>query len=283
MNFDDQKWDTVIEPKQKWFSLNIKQIMEYKDLIFIFVKRDMAITYKQTILGPLWYILEPACTSIMCLIVFRNIAGLSTEGVPPILFYFAGMVLWTLFSKLLLSESKVFSDNQYIFGKVYFPRLTVPIAVFFGELNRLIIQFLLFALLYFVCIMKGYPGAISLKMLLIPAIFVWVSIQACGLGLIISGVTTKYRDLAKALTYLLSLSMYLSPVAYPLSEVSVGMRVFYELNPLTAALECFRKLCFGNGDISPGAIAYSVVCSFVFLLAGVLVFHKNEKSFVDVI
>jgi len=283
MKFDDQKWDTVIQAKQNPFSVNLKQIMEYKDLVFLLVKRDIATTYKQTILGPLWYLIQPICTTIMCMVVFRHVARLGTDGVPPILFYSAGTVMWTFFSSLLTGEARVFSVNQDIFGKVYFPRLTVPIAVFFGEIIKFLIQFSLFALIFIGYVMTGYGEYVSLRLIFIPVIIFWIGVQACGLGLVVSAITTRYRDLAKALSFFLSLFMYVTPVAYPLSEVSEKYRIVFAMNPVTAAMECFRKLCFGVGEVSVSLVSYSIFCTLLFLFAGVILFNKNEKVFVDVI
>ena len=283
MKFEEYDWDTVIEAKKNPFSINIKKILEYKDLILLFVKRDIAITYKQTILGPLWYLIQPICTTLMCIIVFQNIAQLSTGGIPPVLFYFAGTVLWTLFSKLIKGESRVFLNNRYIFEKVYFPRLTVPIAIFLGEMNRFIIQFILFLLLFFLSALHGYPCRITISWLLLPAVIIWISMQAIGLGLIVSSLTTKYRDLSKALSFFLSLYMYITPVVYPLSQVSEKYRLLFLINPLTQVMECFRKICFGVGNISLYSVTYSLVCTVAFFLIGIILFNKNEKVFVDVI
>lgn len=283
MNFDDQKWDIVIGAERSAFPIDFRQILEYKDLIFLFVKRDIATTYKQTILGPLWYLVQPICTTIMCMIVFQQVANLGTDGIPPILFYSAGTVLWTFFSALLTAESRVFSAYKDIFGKVYFPRLTVPIAIFFGELLKFLIQFLLFAAVFIGYSVKGYPQFLSMRLFLLPLIIFWTGMQACGIGLVVSSVTTKYRDLAKALSFLLSLFMYVTPVVYPISEVPERYRLFFEANPLAAVMECFRMLCFGTGSVSVELVIYSVIWTCVVLLAGIVLFHKNEKAFVDVI
>lgn len=283
MNFDDQKWDTVIKAKHDPFSFDIRQIIEYRDLIFLFVKRDMAIAYKQTLLGPLWYLIQPICTTIMCLIVFQNVANIGTEGIPPVLFYFAGTILWTFFGNLLTNEARVLSANKEIFGKVYFPRLTVPISVFCGELIKLIIQLVLFAPIYARYIINGHPNIISIKLLLLPVIILWTGIMAVGLGLIVSSITIRYRDLTKALSYFLSLFMYVTPVVYPLSEVSEKYRIFFKLNPVSALMECFRWVCFHTGIVSLRSVSYSIGCSIVFLTAGLILFNRNEKTFIDVI
>ncbi|MCR4813192.1 MAG: ABC transporter permease [Lachnospiraceae bacterium] len=283
MNFDDYNWDTVIKSKQSPFTFDLKQITEYRDLIFLFVKRDIATTYKQTILGPLWYLFQPVFTTVMFIIVFRHVASLGTDGIPPVLFYFAGTIFWSFFSSLLVSQARVFYNNKDIFGKVYFPRLTVPISVIFGELIKFLIQFALFSIIYIVYMFNGYPDFFSVRLLFLPFIILWTVLMATGLGLMISSVTTKYRDLAKALEFFLSMFMYAVPVVYPLSEVSGRFRIIFILNPVTAVLECIRKVCFGTGEISLYMILYSVGCTLVFLIAGLLLFNKNEKVFVDVI
>ena len=283
MNFDDYNWDTVIETKQNPFALNIRQVIEYRDLILLFVRRDIATTYKQTILGPLWYLLQPVFSTIMFIIVFRHVANIGTEGVPPVLFYSIGIILWSFFSSLLTSQARVFYSNKDIFSKVYFPRLTVPIALILSELIKFLIQFAVFAVVYSVYLFNGYSGFISFKLLLLPLIVVWTALLSTGVGMIVSSITTRYRDLAKALEYFLSLFMYAAPVVYPLSEVSDRFRPFFVFNPVTAILECFRSLCFGTSEASPFMILYSIGCTLILLLAGILLFNKNEKVFVDVI
>lgn len=283
MNFDDYQWDTVIEAKQSPFSVGVKQIVEYRDLILLFVRRDIAITYKQTILGPLWYLLQPVFSTIMFIIVFRHVAKIGTEGVPSVLFYSVGIILWSFFTSLLTNQARVFYSNKDIFGKVYFPRLTVPIALIISELIKFLIQFAVFAVVFCVYLFNGYSGFLSVKLLLLPLVVIWTALLSTGLGLIVSSITTRYRDLAKALEYFLSLFMYAAPVVYPLSEVSDRFKPFFVYNPVTAILECFRHLCFGTSEISVFMILYSVGCTFVFLLAGIFLFNKNEKIFVDVI
>ena len=283
MNFDEYKWDMVIEAKQNPFSVGIRQIAEYRDLIFLFVKRDITATYKQTILGPLWYLFQPVFTTIMFIIVFRHMADLGTDGIPPILFYSIGTILWSFFSSLLISQARVFYANKDIFSKVYFPRLTVPIAVIIGELIKLAIQSVLFSIVYVVYLLNGYGYFLSYRLVFLPLIVLWTALMATGLGLIVSSITTRYRDLAKALEFFLSMFMYAAPVVYPLSEVSERFRPFFVFNPVTAILECFRGLCFGTSEVSLFMILYSVGITIILLLGGILLFNKNEKAFVDVV
>ena len=283
MNFDDYQWDTVIEAKQSPFSVGFKQIVEYRDLILLFVRRDIATTYKQTILGPLWYLLQPVFSTIMFIIVFRHVAKIGTEGVPSVLFYSVGIILWSFFTGLLTNQARVFYSNKDIFGKVYFPRLTVPIALIISELIKFLIQFAVFAVVYCAYLFNGYSGFFSIKLLLLPLVVIWTALLSTGLGLIVSSITTRYRDLAKALEYFLSLFMYAAPVVYPLSEVSDRFKPFFIYNPVTAILECFRNLCFGTSEVSLFMILYSIGFTVVILLAGILLFNKNEKVFVDVI
>ena len=283
MNFNDGKWDTVIEAKQNPFSLKLNQLKEYKDLIFLFVKRDIATTYKQTILGPLWYLVQPIFTTIMFVLVFRHVASVGTDDIPPVLFYAIGTLLWSFFSSLLTVQARVFYTNKDIFGKVYFPRLTVPIAMIFSELLKFLIQFAMFAVIYVVYLFNGYSGFLSIRLLLLPLIVIWLILIATGLGLIVSSVTTRYRDLAMAMTFFLSMFMYAAPVVYPLSEVSGRLKTVIFFNPITAIIECFRYSCFGTGEVSLTMILYSTGCTLLFLLGGILLFNKNEKAFVDVI
>ena len=283
MNFNDGKWDTVIEAKQNPFSLKLNQLKEYKDLIFLFVKRDIATTYKQTILGPLWYLVQPIFTTIMFVLVFRHVASVGTDNIPPVLFYAAGTILWSFFSSLLTVQARVFYTNKDIFGKVYFPRLTVPIAMIFSELLKFLIQFALFAAIYVVYLFNGYSSFLSFRLLLLPFIVIWLILMATGLGLIVSSVTTRYRDLAMAMTFFLSMFMYAAPVVYPLSEAAGRLKTVIFFNPITAIIECFRYSCFGTGEVSLTMILYSAGCTLLFLLGGILLFNKNEKAFVDVI
>lgn len=283
MNFEEYKWDTVIEAKQNPFSLKLGQLKDYRDLIFLFVKRDIATTYKQTILGPLWYLVQPIFTITMFILVFRHVASLGTDNIPPILFYAVGTILWSFFCSLLTVQARVFYSNKEIFGKVYFPRLTVPIALIFSELLKFLIQFILFAIAFVIYLVNGYSQFLSLRLLFLPLIIIWLILMATGLGLIISSVTTKYRDLAMAMTFFMSLLMYAAPVAYPLSEVSGKLRTVIIFNPITAIIECFRYSCFGAGELSPEMIIFSIVCTIIFIFGGILLFNKNEKAFVDVI
>ena len=283
MKFEDCKWDTVIEAKQTPLSLDLKQLIEYRDLVFLFVRRDIATTYKQTILGPLWYLFQPIFTTVMFMIVFGHVAKIGTDDVPPVLFYSIGVILWSFFSSLLMCQANVFSSNKDIFGKVYFPRLTAPISIIFSELIKFLIQFGVFVIIFVIYLFNGYAEFLSFRLLLLPLVVIWMILMATGLGLMVSSVTTKYRDLAKALEFFISMFMYAAPVVYPLSEVSDRFRVFFVLNPVTAVLECFRSLCFGIGNVSLNMIIYSIGCTVLFVLIGVILFNKNEKVFVDVI
>lgn len=283
MQFKDSKWDTVIEAKQNPLSLDLKQIIEYRDLVILFVRRDIATTYKQTILGPLWYLFQPVFTTVMFMIVFGHVARIGTDDIPPVLFYSIGVILWSFFSSLLMCQANVFSSNKDIFGKVYFPRLTAPISIIFSELIKFLLQFGIFVLIFIMYLFNGYAEFFSPRLLLIPFVLLWLIFMATGIGLMVSSVTTKYRDLAKALEFFISMFMYAAPVVYPLSEVSERFRIFFVLNPVTAVLECFRSLCFGTGGVSLHMVLYSIGCTLIFVLLGVFLFNKNEKVFVDVI
>lgn len=283
MNFNDNKWDILIEARRKPIFFNPRKIIEYKDLIFLFVRRDMAVTYKQTILGPLWYFVQPIFTTIVFMTVFRYMASLGTDDIPPVLFYSIGTILWSFFSCLLTIHARVFYSNKDIFGKVYFPRITVPIATIISESIKFLIQFALFAVIYVFYLFRGYKHFLSIRLCLLPLIVIWLILLATGLGLVISSITTRYRDLALALSFFLSLIMYASPVVYPFSELSGKFKILIALNPITAIIECFRYSCFGTGAVSLYMILYSLACTVIFFLGGIILFNINEKSFVDII
>jgi len=217
------------------------------------------------------------------MVVFNHVASLSTEDVPPVLFYAIGTILWSFFSSLLVSQARVFYSNKDIFGKVYFPRLTVPISLVISELTKFVIQFVVFSVIFVIYLFNGFEFFLSWRLLLIPVLLIWLILLASGMGLVISSITTRYRDLAKALEFLLAMFMYATPVVYPLSMITGKLRILFELNPITAILECFRYACFGVGDISLSLILYSVGITLIFVGFGIVLFNKNEKVFVDVI
>jgi len=280
---EKDQWDKTITSKKKLFDLRLKSVWDYKDLIALFIKRDFIVYYKQTLLGPLWYLVQPIFSTIMYMLIFGGLAGIGTDNIPQILFYFSGTMLWTYFSETLIKISNVFTENKSIFGKVYFPRLVVPIASSVGLIIKLMIQFLLFAILYAYYYGKGADINFSWLMLTFPLIILWIGLLATGLGMIISAITTKYRDIAMILSFFVQLLMYATPVVYPLSEVPQNLRPLFIINPASAPVEFFRKCFFGVGDISWNESMLSLGITTACLLLGLLLFNKNEKTFVDVI
>lgn len=278
-----QAWDKVIKSKPKLIDLKLRQVWEYRDLILLFIKRDFIVYYKQTILGPLWYLLQPVFSTIMYMLIFGTLARIGTDGIPQILFYFSGTMLWTYFSATLLVTSRTFTDNKGIFGKVYFPRLTAPIASVTGLVLKLLIQFVLFIIMYIVYFAKGAAFVPSFKILYFPFLVLWLGFLGTGIGMIISSITTKYRDIALTIDFLVQLVMYATPVVYPLSEVPESLTWLFYANPVSAPIELFRVCFFGAGVVPLKMALVSVAVTAACLFFGLVLFNRNEKSFVDVI
>lgn len=278
-----EKWDKIIDAGVKRKGLGLKSLWNYRDLVFMFIKKDIIIYYKQTILGPLWFLIQPLISTAIYMFIFGTLADIGTDGVPQILFYYSGTMLWTFFSETFLKAANVFNDNKAMFGKVYFPRLVVPFSIVMVNMIKLFIQCVLFVLLYLYNLHEGYALIISWRILLAPVIILWIGALAMGLGLIVTSITTKYRDLALVLNHMVSLLMYATPVVYPLSEVPENLRKLLVFNPMSAPLELFRKCVFGVGDIPLEFWAVSVALCVIITFYGFYIFGKNEKSFVDVI
>lgn len=278
-----ENWDKVITSKRKIIDLRLKQVWDYRDLIWIFVRRDFVVYYKQTIMGPLWYLIQPIFSTITYMLIFGNLAKIGTDGIPQPLFYFLGTMLWTYFSESLIAASNVFINNKTIFGKVYFPRLVVPIASSIGYATKLIIQLFLYICIYAYYLISGADIHLIWTMLLFPVMVFWIGGMATGFGMIVSAITTRYRDLTMVLSFLVSLLMYATPVVYPLSEVPEKMRLLFYINPMTAPIEIARIWIFGAGSIPDGAVAWSLCASAFALFFGLVLFNKNEQTFVDVI
>lgn len=276
-------WTTVIKPKNKLLQVDLKEIWQYRDLYTLFVKRDIITQYKQTILGPAWFFIQPALTTIMYIVVFGGIAGISTDGLPQPLFYLAGIVCWQYFADCLNKTSSTFTANQAIFGKVYFPRLIMPLATVSSNLVRMGIQFLLFIAVYIYFIAMKVEVAPNIYILLIPVLILMLAGLALGFGIIISSLTTKYRDLTILFTFVVQLWMYATPVIYPLSTMSPKMQKIMSLNPVTSIVETFKFGTLGVGTFSWGILAYSFVFMLVLLAVGVVVFNKVQRSFMDTV
>ncbi len=278
------KWDIVIEPKANLFALNLKDVWKYRDLMFLFVKRDFIAQYKQTILGPLWHLIQPVLTTLMFLLIFGRIARISTDGIEPILFYMSGITLWNYFASCLTNTSGTFVNNASIFGKVYFPRLVLPLSVIISNLIKLGIQFLLLLLAMIYFHFNGYLFNISVYWLLIPFLILMIAGIAFGLGLIISSLTTKYRDFSVLLTFAVQLGMYATPIAYPLSFLQdKSYKWIIELNPLSGIIEAFRFSLFGRGTFDVNTLLYSGLFMLIVMIVGVVVFNRVEKNFMDTV
>jgi lipopolysaccharide transport system permease protein len=279
---DQNNWDSVIESKHSLLDVNLKEIWNYRDLLVLFIKRDFITVYKQTILGPLWFFIQPLLTTITFTIIFGNIAQISTDGAPKVVFYMAGITLWNYFSSCLSSVSSVFNANAGIFGKVYFPRLIMPLTIVVSNLLKFGVQFLLFIafVLYFVFQDLIAP---NLYILLTPIIILLMAVIAMGIGLILSSMTTKYKDLSQLITFGVSLLMYATPVIYPSSSVPESYAWVVNLNPLVALFDYMRYAYLGIGSFSVSSLLYPSIFAVVILALGVLVFNKTQKTFMDTI
>ena len=277
-------YTTIIKPQNKLFEIDFKEIWRYRDLLVMFIKRDIVTQYKQTILGPTWYFIQPALTTIMYMVVFGGIAGISTDGLPQPLFYLAGIVLWQYFSECLNKTSATFTQNQHIFGKVYFPRLISPLSNVLSNLVRMSIQFLLFLIVYVYYVAVGVDVMPNVYALLLPLLIVMLAGLSLGFGIIISSMTTKYRDLTILFTFIVQLWMYATPVIYPLSTISnEKIRMLMGINPLTSIFEAFKYGMLGVGQFSWGGLGYSFGFMVVLLLVGLVVFNKVQRSFMDTV
>lgn len=280
----------IIEPRGRVFDLHLKEIWRYRDLLMMFIRRDIVTFYKQTILGPVWFFIQPILTTIMFMFVFGRLAGISTDGIPQPLFYLGGITLWNYFADSLTKTSDTFLTNQHIFGKVYFPRLIVPLSITLTGLIKMGIQFILFILVYaYFVIFKDFRPDLPAPYLLPLYLFTLLPILAAlglGFGIIISSLTTKYRDLRFLITFGIQLWMYATPVAYPLSEVEKKFEKIswlIQANPLTGVMETFKYGFLGEGHFTWGSLAYSAGFALLVLLIGSLVFNRVERSFIDVI
>lgn len=286
----EEKWTTVIKPQNKLFEVNLKEIWAYRDLLTLFVKRDIITQYKQTILGPLWFLIQPALTVIMYMVVFGGIAGIPTDGVPQPLFYLGGICMWQYFADCLTKTSNTFVTNSNIFGKVYFPRLIMPISNTISNLVRFGIQVGLFLVVYAFYAIKGSAACPNWYLLLFPLLVLMMAGLALGFGIIISSMTTKYRDLQILFTFVIQLWMYATPIVYPLSQVAgkemMGFNVYNIMciNPVTPIIETFKFGALGAGEfIGWGWLTYSFVFVLALLFAGILIFNRVQKSFMDTV
>ena len=264
--------------------MRLKQVWEYRDLLWMFVRRDFVASYKQTILGPIWFLLQPILTTIIFTFVFGNIAGISTDGMPKVLFYMSGLVIWNYFSECFNKTANLFVSNASMFGKVYFPRLIMPLSIVTSGMIRFVIQFCLFLgiLLYFKIIGHN-TVAPNWKILFVPFLVVVMAGYALGLGMIISSLTTKYRDLSMLVGFGVTLLMYATPVIYPLNAVPEKYIAVVKANPLAPIVELFRYAFLGSGQVSASGMLYSISCMVFLLLSGIVIFNKVEQNFMDTV
>ena len=284
MTTDDAgDWTLVLKPKRKWLDIDLREIYRYRDLVWMFVSRDFVTVYKQTILGPLWFILNPLFTTIMYSFVFGQLAKIPTDGVPQTLFYYGGSMLWGYFSTCLTTASDTFTGNSGLFSKVYFPRLTVPISKVFSNLISAGIQLATLIVFYLVYVLAGASVRPTWWALAFPLIFLQLAALGTGFGMMISALTTKYRDLRQLITFGITLWMYATPIVYPMSQVPAKYKWIMEINPVSAPIEAFRAAVYGVGGTSVGSMAISIVATLVVLFLGLILFNHNERTFVDVV
>lgn len=283
---DTTKWKYEISPKGNLFTFNFKEIWNYRDLIFLFVKRDVVTLYKQTILGPLWYLIQPIFTAVVFTIIFNNVADIDTDGIPPFLYNLAGITVWNYFRDCLMATSDTFKNNQHIFGKVYFPRLVIPISVIISTFIKFVIQLLVFVAFYIYYNQNGANVTLHEHFYLFTAIVVLLSILSLGLGMLISSLVTKYRDLVFLLQFGVQLLMYLSLVAYPLSlikEKLPQLSWIVEYNPMAHLVEATRYFLLNTGSFSINWMIYTTSFTIITFLLGLLVFNHTERKFIDTV
>jgi lipopolysaccharide transport system permease protein len=281
---DSEQWDLIVKSKYSLFDIDLQSLWKYRDLIMLFVKRDFVAIYKQTILGPLWYVIQPVLTTVVFTFVFGSIAKIPTGNIPAPLFYMAALVCWNFFSSCLVKTSATFITNSGIFGKVYFPRLAVPVSVVISNLIAFVIQLFIFLVFWLYYYSHGANIHFEISYLLMfPVILLIMALMGLGCGIIISSITTKYRDLAFLVGFGVQLLMYCSSVIFPLDHVSGKLKVVIMANPMTSMIEAFRYIFTGSGTFEWMYICYSAIFTFVVLFAGILIFNKVEKTFMDTV
>lgn len=283
-NKPDPQWTTVIRPKTGWFDLDLRELIQYRDLVVMFVKRNFVVFYKQTILGPLWILLNPLITTVIFNVIFGGIAGIPTDGVPSFLFYMAGNTLWTLFASCINNTANTFVANAGVLGKVYFPRLAIPVSQVLTALLNFAIQLAMFLCFWAYFALRG-EVRFTLWALALPLLFIEVALLGLGVGIIVSSLTTKYRDLAIAVTFGVQLWMYATPVVYSMNTLGNQPKLAFlvRLNPMTAPVELFRAATLGVGTFTGWQLLYSIVCTMVLLTIGVVLFSRIEKTFMDTV
>ncbi len=280
---ENEKWDLIIKPKKGIFDIDLEALWRYRDLVAMFVRRDFVAKYKQTILGPLWYIIQPLFTTLMFTLIFSRMAKISTDGLPPVLFYMAGTIAWNYFATCLTSTSTTFVNNANIFGKVYFPRLAVPVATVISSLVQFGIQAILLIALMVYYGFQGVQYHINLYILLLPVLILLMAMLGLGFGILISSLTTKYRDLSNLVTFGVQLWMYATPIIYPLSSVPAKYQSIVVLNPISPIVETFRYALLGVGTFSVSHLLYTLAWAIGIMFLGIIVFNRVEQSFIDTV
>lgn len=286
MSDNNENWSTVIKPREKLLQLNLREVWDYRDLCSLFVRRNITTQYKQTVLGPLWYVIQPMITVVMYMVVFGGIAKMPTDGLPQPLFYLGGICMWQYFNDCLTKTSSTFTANASIFGKVYFPRLIMPISTVLSNLLRFAIQFGLFLAVYAIYQIWIIPGEIHTNWyaLLIPLLVLMLAGLALGFGILFSSMTTKYRDMQLLLDFFVRLWMYATPVIYPMSVITNDkLRLVMSLNPLTGIVEAFKYGMLGEGQFSWGMLGYSFIFMIVLLTIGIVIFNRVQRTFMDTV
>ncbi len=280
---DNEEWDVVISAKRKRLGLDFKELRQYKDLVKLMIRREFVSVYKQTIFGPLWFILQPLMSTFLYMFVFGGIAQMGTDGIPQPLFYFSGTMLWTFFATTLQKCSDTFVNNAGLFGKVYFPRFTMPIAYVVNAFFTLCIQFAVMMIFYVYYFLNGFHFTPTWWIVVTPLYIFQLALLGMGFGIMTSALTTKYRDLRNLVSFGLSLLMYATPVVYPISSVPIKWKLLFQINPVTPIIEMFRFSFFGNGNYDIRMWIYSFVVSVVVFLIGLMTFNHNEQTFIDVV
>jgi lipopolysaccharide transport system permease protein len=280
---EDDHWDIVITPRKSVFDLKLDEVWRYRDLMLLFVRRDFVKVYKQTILGPLWFLIQPLLTSVMFTVVFSNFAGIPTDGIPPMLFYLAGITPWNYFAECLKKTSNTFVEHKELFGKVYFPRVVMPLSIVITNLITFGIQLGLFLAFYAYFLLRGAPIEPNGFILLFPLLVLLLAMMGLGFGLLITSMTTRYRDLTFLVQFGVQLAMYATPVIYPLSEVPADYQWIVQLNPMAPIIETFKYGFLGQGTFSWAWLGYAGLFAFGILLLGTAVFNRTEKFFMDTV
>jgi len=279
----NNEWDMIIRPQRAWWDLRLGDLWRYRDLVWLLVWRDFVAVYKQTILGPLWYFIQPVISTLVFTVIFNGVAKLPTDGLPPFLFYMAGNTIWGYFSTCLTSTSNTFTANAGIFGKVYFPRLAIPISVVISNLISFGIRFSILVVFLIYFLLSGSDLHPNLWILFLPVLLLIMAGMGLGIGIIVSSLTTKYRDAQQLLGYGVTLLMYSSPIIYPLSIVPANWRWLMLANPMTPIIEIFRKAFLGTSSLEPVYLIYSAGFTLVVLLIGILIFNHVENNFMDTV